>query len=111
MHEAMDNAEVFEDLSDSDMEEIDDGYSTSLKNVKPSLLHGQTKKEFEDLYLPALVELQKWISNIQHPNITMEQSGKLFKRILASQNVSGQSSEFEACLQPDHTLVTSAQPL
>ena len=44
MHKAMDNAEVFEDISDSDMEEIDDGYSTSLKNVKPSLLRGQIKR-------------------------------------------------------------------
>jgi hypothetical protein len=74
--------------------------------VKPSLLRAQTKKEFDDMYLPALVELRRWIANIQHANITMEQSDLLFRGMLASQKLSGQSEEFEWRLQPDHSLVT-----
>jgi PleD family two-component response regulator len=73
MHEAMAKVRLFKDLDDTYMEEIDDdGYS-------PSLLCAQVKRDFDDSYLPALLELQKWISNIQDANITMEQSDVLFK--------------------------------
>jgi hypothetical protein len=78
------------------------------KNVKPSLLYAQVKRDFDDSYLPALVELRKWVSNIQHTNITTEQSDVLFKAMLAIGELSGQSTgEFEACLHLDHILVSS----
>jgi hypothetical protein len=106
-HEAMAQAGLFEEIDDCDTEEIDDGFSPVPKKVKPSLLRAQAKRDFDDYYLPALVELRRWISNIQHANITMEHIDCLFKAMLASEKLSGQSAEFEAHLQPDHNLVTS----
>jgi hypothetical protein len=42
----------------TNLEEIDEGYSPLLKNIKPSLfLHAQVKRDFDDRYLPLLVEL------------------------------------------------------
>jgi hypothetical protein len=61
-HEAMTQAGLFEEIDDCDMEEIDDGFSPVPKKVKPSLFRAQAKSDFDDSYLPALVELRRWIS-------------------------------------------------
>jgi hypothetical protein len=77
MHEAMAKVRLFKNLDDTYIKDIDDdGYS-------PSLLCAQVKRDFDDSYLPALLELQKWISNIQHANITMEQSDVLLWKIFS----------------------------
>jgi hypothetical protein len=48
-HEAMAKARLFENLvDDSNMKEIDDSYSPLPKNVKPSLLRAQVKRDFDD---------------------------------------------------------------
>ena len=90
-----------------DTEEINDGITKGTKKVKPHVLGSIEKKLFDDKYLPAMITLKRWISNMQFSEMTLEQTSFIFQQLRQDKNLKGHSEEFENCLQPDHELVTS----
>ena len=98
MYNALVSSQIFDNVDSSDDEEIERD-----QRVAPVLLRGSAKTRFQSYYLPALVEMKRWISVIQHPDVTMLMSANMFKNIRAAPKLVGQSAEFEARLQPNQS--------
>ena len=74
-------------LSENDAIEIDEDMTNGRKKVMPRLLSNAEKREFNDQYLPALVEMCRWILSIQFRDIMLLDSSVLFKAIWESQKL------------------------
>ena len=107
MHEAFGKVAIFDHIDNTDTEEIDDGITKGTKKIKPHVLGSNEKKVFDDKFLPAMITLKRWISNMQFPEMTLEQTSFIFQQLRHDRNLRGHSEEFENRLQPDHELVTS----